>query len=201
MLDAMMRRIADPPLALGGDILARRGVSADAMTGIGLAFGLGSALCIVFSADMAALVLLLLGRLCDGLDGAIARATQRTDRGGFIDIVADFIFYGAVPLAFALRAPEANALAAKVLLFAFYINSAGFLAYAAAAARRGLKSDAGPEKNIHFTSGLMEGTETIAFFVLMLLLTAWFAPLACLFAALTLVTAAMRCIQAWTSLR
>lgn len=201
MLDAAMRRVLDPPLALGGGILARMGVSADAMTGIGLAFGVAAAACIMLGADITALVLVLMGRVCDGLDGAIARATTRTDRGGFIDIVADFIFYGAVPLAFAFRAPEANALAAAVLLFAFYINGASFLAYAATAARRGLESHVKAEKNIHFTSGLMEGTETIAFFVLMLLLPAWFATMAWLFAALTLVTAASRCIEAWTSLR
>ena len=55
--------------------------------------------------DGAALLLFILNRLFDGLDGAVARATRRTDRGGFLDIVFDFAVYGAVPLAFALREP------------------------------------------------------------------------------------------------
>jgi phosphatidylglycerophosphate synthase len=201
MLDARMRRIIDPPLDRAGRAIARRGVNADAMTANGLVLGLLAALCIVFGADLAALALLLACRICDGLDGAVARATHGTDRGGFIDIVADFIFYGAIPLAFALRDPASNALAAAALLFAFYVNGASFLAYAAMAARRGLESTAHGFKNLYFTTGLMEGTETIAFFVAMVLLPGWFVPLALLFAALTLVTAISRCIQAWTSLR
>jgi phosphatidylglycerophosphate synthase len=117
-------------------------------------------------------VLFVANRAADGLDGAVARATQRTDRGGFLDIVCDFAFYGAIPLAFAVRDPAANALPATALLFAFYVNGASFLAFAAVAAKRGVESQAWGEKSIYFTAGLAEGTETILFFAAMILVPA-----------------------------
>jgi phosphatidylglycerophosphate synthase len=201
MLDGLMRQIIDPPLLLAGRVLARNGVQADAVTAFGLVLGLGCAAAIWLGFDMLALALLLAGRLCDGLDGAVAAARQRTDRGGFLDIVCDFVFYGAVVLAFALRDPAANAVPAAVLLFSFYVNAATFLAYAAIAARRGLETTSRGHKTIYFTAGLAEGSETIAVFIAMLLLPEWFAVLAYGFAALVLVTALSRSIIAWTTFR
>lgn len=201
MLDGLMRQIIDPPLLLAGRVLARNGVQADAVTAFGLALGLGCAAAIWLGFGMLALALLLAGRLCDGLDGAVAAARQRTDRGGFLDIVCDFVFYGAVVLAFALRDPAANAVPAAVLLFSFYVNAATFLAYAAIAARRGLETTSRGHKTIYFTAGLAEGSETIAVFIAMLLLPEWFAVLAHGFAALVLVTALSRSIIAWTTFR
>jgi phosphatidylglycerophosphate synthase len=199
MLDGLMRQIIDPPLLLAGRVLARNGVQADAVTAFGLVLGLGCAAAIWLGFDMLALALLLAGRLCDGLDGAVAAARQRTDRGGFLDIVCDFVFYGAVVLAFALRDPAANAVTAAVLLFSFYVNAATFLAYAAIAAKRGLETTSRGHKTIYFTAGLAEGSETIAVFIAMLLLPEWFAVLAYGFAALVLVTALSRSIIAWTT--
>jgi phosphatidylglycerophosphate synthase len=201
MLDGVMRRVIDPPLGRAGRALAGRGVSADQVTLLGLALGLSACAAIIARLDLMALALFLAGRLCDGLDGAVAGATRRTDRGGFLDIVCDFVFYGAFPLAFALRAPDANALAAAVLLFSFYVNGATFLAYAAIAARRGLETRSRGEKAIYFTAGLAEGTETILVFALMLLAPHWFAALAYGFAALVALTAAGRAIIAWTTFR
>ncbi len=199
MLDGLMRQIIDPPLLLAGRVLARNGVQADAVTAFGLVLGLGCAAAIWLGFDMLALALLLAGRLCDGLDGAVAAARQRTDRGGFLDIVCDFVFYGAVVLAFALRDPAANAVPAAVLLFSFYVNAATFLAYAAIAAKRGLETTSRGHKTIYFTAGLAEGSETIAVFIAMLLLPEWFAVLAYGFAALVIVTALSRSIIAWTT--
>jgi phosphatidylglycerophosphate synthase len=201
MLDGLMRQIIDPPLLLAGRVLARNGVQADAVTALGLVLGLGCAAAIWLGFDMLALALLLAGRLCDGLDGAVAAARQRTDRGGFLDIICDFVFYGAVVLAFALRDPAANAVAAAVLLFSFYVNAATFLAYAAIAAKRGLETASRGHKTIYFTAGLAEGSETIAVFIAMLLLPEWFAVLAYGFAALVIVTALSRSIIAWTTFR
>jgi phosphatidylglycerophosphate synthase len=199
MLDGVMRRLIDPPLRRAGQALAARGANADQVTLAGLAFGLAACLAVTARHDMLALALFLAGRLCDGLDGAVAGATRRTDRGGYLDIVCDFAFYGAFPLAFALRQPDANALAAAVLLFSFYVNGATFLAFAAVAAKRGLETRSRGEKAIYFTAGLAEGTETIAIFALMLLAPAWFPVLAYGFAALVALTAISRAIIAWTT--
>jgi phosphatidylglycerophosphate synthase len=200
MLDARLRQLIDPPLDAIGRKLARMGIGADAITLTGLGFGLGAALAIMVQADFAALVLIGLSRLADGLDGAVARATRPTDRGGFLDITADFAFYGSIPLAFALRDPSTNALPAALLLFAFYVNGAAFLAFAALAARRGLETRAQGAKSLYYLSGLMEGAETILFFALMAAFPTLFAPLALLFAGLTLVSGAARMIQGWKSL-
>jgi phosphatidylglycerophosphate synthase len=200
MLDARLRSLIDPPLDAVGRILARMGAGADAITLTGLALGLGAALSIAFAWDGAALLLIGLSRLADGLDGAVARATRTTDRGGFLDITADFAFYGAIPLAFALRDPPTNALPAAALLFAFYVNGAAFLAFAALAAKRGLETRAQGAKSLYYLSGLMEGAETILFFILMAAFPAWFAPLALIFAGLTLLSGAARVIQGWKSL-
>jgi phosphatidylglycerophosphate synthase len=197
MLDGLVRRIIDPPLDGAGRWLVRAGVSADLLTGLGLAAGLAAAAAVVFRADAAALALLLASRLLDGLDGAAARASRGTDRGGFLDIVFDFAFYGAIPLAFALRDPAANAVPAAVLLFAFYVNGASFLAFAAVAAKRGLETRLRGVKSIYFTAGLAEGTETILTFVLMVLVPAWFPIAAYAFAGLALMTAVTRVTLAW----
>jgi phosphatidylglycerophosphate synthase len=192
LLDGLARRLLAPAIEGIGGGLARRKVSADQLTWTGLALGLAAAALIWSERYWPALVLILASRLCDGLDGAVARRTRRTDRGGFLDIALDFAFYGAIPLAFALARPQANAIAAAVLLFSFYVNGTTFLAYAVMAERRGLVSDARGKKSLYFTTGLAEATETILVFCLFCLFPDWFAPIAYAFAALTLLTAAAR---------
>jgi phosphatidylglycerophosphate synthase len=201
MLDRLMRRVIDPPLDRMGFTLARIGVPADAVTFAGLAAGLATAAAVAFDADLWALAFLAASRLLDGLDGAVARASRRTDRGGFIDIVFDFVFYGAVPLAFALRDPGPDAIPAAVLLFSFYVNGASFLAFAAVAAKRGLESRIHGIKSIYFSVGLAEGTETILVFAVMILRPDWFPILAYAFAGLTLMSAISRVALAWAVFR
>ena len=125
---------------------------------------------------------------------------RRTDRGGFIDIVFDFAFYGGVPLAFAMRDPGANAVAAAALLFSFYVNGASFLAFAAVAAKRRLDV-LFADKSIYFSVGLAEGTETILFFIAMALFPAAFPILAYAFAGLTMMSAVARIVVAWHAFR
>ena len=193
MLDGMMRKVIDAPLNRAGRWLAGRGVTADAVTLAGLGFGLIAAALLAFGAAGALVALpLMVGRIADGLDGAVARARGNTDFGGFLDITCDFAFYGAIPLAFALRDPAANGLAAAFLLFSFYVNGASFLAYAILAAKRGLESTSRGEKSLYFTAGLMEGTETILIFLLMVLWPQWFVPMAWVFGALCCLTATAR---------
>jgi phosphatidylglycerophosphate synthase len=201
MLDGWIRRRIDPPLDRAGRSLAQAGISADAVTMLGLGAGLGAALMIGLRLDTGAFILFVLNRLLDGLDGAVARATRRTDRGGLLDIVCDFAIYGAVPAAFALREPAAFAVPAAILLFSFYVNGASFLAFAAVAAKRGMTGSSRGVKSIYFTAGFMEGTETILFFAAMMLMPAWFPVLAYAFAGLTFMSALARMTLAWTVFR
>lgn len=193
MLDGMMREVIDAPLTGGGRWLASRGASANAVTLAGLGLGLASAGMIWagWSGILVALVLLA-SRLADGLDGAVARARGKTDFGGYLDIVCDFVFYGAVPLAFVLRDPGASGGAGAFLLFSFYVNAATFLGFAILAERHGLESRSRGEKSLYFTAGLMEGTETILAFLLLVLWPGLFLPVAWVFGGLCLVTAAAR---------
>jgi phosphatidylglycerophosphate synthase len=196
MLDARMRIVIDPPLTRAGLWLAGLGVSANAVTLAGLAAGLLMAAMLAAGFAALALVPLAFSRLADGLDGAVARATGATDFGGYLDIICDFVFYGAVPLAFVLRDPSANGLAGAVLLASFYVNGASFLGYAILAEKRGLETREQGEKSLYFSAGLLEGTETILFFALLCLVPGAFAPLAFVFAALCGATALSRILLA-----
>ncbi len=193
MLDGLMRGVIDAPLNRGGRWLAARGASADAVTLVGLLFGLAAAALVALGCSgMEVALLVIAGRLADGLDGAVARARGKSDFGGYLDIVCDFAFYGAVPLAFVVLDPAANGAAGAFLLASFYVNGATFLGYAILAERRGLETRSRGEKSLYFTAGLLEGTETILFFLLIVLLPSIFVPAAWIFGALCLVTAAAR---------
>lgn len=200
MFDTRIRLLIDPPLAAAGRWLAHRGIGADAVTLAGFAFGMAAALAIVWGGFAVALALIAASRLADGLDGAIARATTKTDRGGFLDIVLDFIFYAFVPLAFALHDPAANALAAAVLLASFSANGSAFLAFAIMIERAKLAPSLRGSKSFYFMSGLAEGTETIVAFVLFCLLPSSFAVIAYGLAALTFTSAIGRLLHAWRTL-
>lgn len=147
-------------------------------------------------AILTGLILILLSRIADGLDGAVARASRKTDYGGYLDITADFLFYGAVPLGFAALDPAANGLAAAFLLTSFYFNGASFLGFALLAEKHEMRTDAQGQKSLYYSNGLLEGTETIGFFVLICLLPVFFAPLAYIFGALCFATASLRLFAA-----
>jgi phosphatidylglycerophosphate synthase len=200
MLDRYTLALLRPAMQAGARGLARLGLTADQASWIGFGIGVAGAVCIAQQQYLAGLVLLLASRVFDGLDGALARLTQPTDRGAFLDITLDFLFYASVPLAFALAHPAANALAAAVLLAAFIGTGSTFLAYAALAARRGQKSVAYPTKGLYYLGGLTEATETIACFALMCLWPGHFAAFALGFAALCALTIATRLWAGWRGL-
>ena len=201
MLDARLRRVIDPPLERLCGPLAAAGVSANALTLAGFAIGLGAIAAIALQAYLLGLGLLLLNRLFDGLDGALARRQGLSDLGGFLDIVLDFIVYSGVPLAFALADPARNGLAAAFLIFSFVGTGTSFLAFATMAAKRGLATELRGRKSLYYLGGLTEGTETIAAFVLACLLPGWFPVIALVFGSLCWLTTATRITVAWQTLR
>lgn len=196
MLDGTGRKLIQPSLDRIGIWLAARGVKADHVTVFACLVGLAAAGLIAVGYMAVALLLIIISRICDGLDGSVARASRKTDFGGYLDITLDFVFYGAVPLAFVVYDPAANALAGAALIFSFYVNGASFLAYAIVAEKRGLSTTARGVKSIYFTTGLAEASETYIVFGVFCLWPAWFAPVAWVFAAICLYTALSRIIQA-----
>lgn len=199
MLDRFATALLRPTLNAAARVLAQAGLTANRITLLGFAIGLGAALAIALGAYATGAALILLSRLCDALDGAVARQTQPTDAGGFLDVALDFLFYASIPLAFAAAQPEANALAAAVLLTAFMGTSSSFLAYAAFAAKRGMASLVWPDKSLYFLGGLTEATETLAVFMAMCLWPQYFAPLAYGFAFLCAITTVTRIWWGWRS--
>ena len=197
----MIDRLLLPPLARVLDAparaLAARGVGADRITIAGFALGLVALPLIVAGWTTLALGFILANRIADGLDGAVARIAGPTDRGAFLDIALDFVFYGSVPLAFALADPAQNALPAAVLIFAFVGTMSSFLAFSTIACKRGMASDSYPTKGIYYLGGLTEGTETIVLFALMCLWPAAFPTLALIFAAACAITTATRWHMGW----
>jgi phosphatidylglycerophosphate synthase len=200
MLDPLARRLIDPPLNLAGRAMAARGVSANVVTIVGFAVGMLAPAALALQAYPAALVLILANRLCDGLDGAIARAGRPSDLGGFLDIVLDFIFYAAVPLGFALGRPD-FALPAAFLLASFMGTAASFLAFAVFAARHGIATNRRGNKALYYLGGLTEGTETIALFVACCLFPAAFPVFAYGFGLLCWITTLSRLVAGARSLR
>ncbi len=197
MLDARMRRLIDPPLTAVARSIARTGISADQITMVGAVLGLAGALAIAFGGYTLGLALFLVGRVADGLDGAVARVNGGTDRGAYLDITLDFLVYAAIPLGFALADPAHNALAAAVLLASFLANGAAFLGFVVMAERNGLETRAQGEKSIYYLAGLAEGTETIAVLAACCLWPEQFAWIAASFAILCFVSAASRIMLAW----
>ena len=201
MLDRAAIALLRPGLQRLATVLVRVGIGADAVTLCGFALGIGAAVAIALGVPLAGLALLLTSRLMDGLDGAVARATQPTDRGAFLDITLDFLFYASIPLAFAVADPPANALPAAVLLAAFIGTGSSFLAFAVLAEKRGLKSEDYPNKGIYYLGGLTEATETLLCFVAMCLWPQHFALWAYGFALLCVLTIATRLLGGWRALR
>jgi phosphatidylglycerophosphate synthase len=195
MLDPLLRRWIDPSLNRAGAWLARRDMSANAFSLAGLAIGLTVIPLLAWDRYEVALLVILLNRLIDGLDGAIARHKGSTAFGGYLDIMCDMGFYAAVPVGFALAQPG-NALWAALLLASFVCTAASFLGRAVLAAQRSEPDDgARGRKSFFHAAGIVEGTETILAFVLFCLFPTVFPWLAGIFAGLCFWTAIARVLE------
>jgi phosphatidylglycerophosphate synthase len=200
MIDARLIPLQRAVMAPPARLLAARGVTADQITLIGCGIGLLAALAAAFGLHGLALAGLALNRLADGLDGAVARLTTPTDRGAFLDIALDFVFYAAFPLGFIAADPAANGLPGAVLLASFILTGTSFLAFSVIAERRGLTAEAYPSKGIYYLGGLAEGAETIAVFAAFCLFPSAFAWLAWAFAVPCVVTGITRYLAGWSAI-
>ena len=196
MIDAPFRKVFGSLLEAGGRALSRAPISPNQLTLAGLGLAGVACLLIAFELYLAGLVFVVLSRLADGLDGPLARAKNiKSDFGGYLDTVCDYGFYGGIPLAFAVARPE-NALPAALLLASFMGTASSFFGFALLAKERGLKTEAQGKKSFYYAAGLVEGGETIVFFVLFCLLPEYFALLAVVFAVLCVITAIGRVVTA-----
>jgi phosphatidylglycerophosphate synthase len=201
MFDRYITALIKPAMDAMAAAAVKTGVKADAVTICGFILGMVAALSITLQSYLLGASLILASRLCDALDGAIARHTAATDAGGYLDICLDFLFYASIPLAFAVANPAANALPAAVLLASFVGTGSSFLAFATLAAKRHIQNTEYPHKSFYFLGGLAEATETLLFFMIFCLWPDHFAPFAYLFSALCCVTMGTRIYTGWRTFR
>lgn len=196
MLDQTLQTHITPALRWAALGLLRIGLRADTVTWLGFGISVMAAVAITQQHFVLGLCFILLSRLCDGLDGAMARLTTPTDRGSFLDITLDFLFYALIPLSFAVANSSTNALAAAVLLAAFMGTGSSFLAFAIIVEKRGVSVTISPshalKKGFYFLGGLTEASETLLAFAAMCLWPQHFAAIAYGFAALCVCTTATR---------
>lgn len=95
----IQRRLLRPT----ADALAMAGITADHITIAGFSLGVAAVPFLSAGQFWATLLLIVLNRLYDGLDGEVARRQGASDRDAFLDISLDFVFYALVPLGFALK--------------------------------------------------------------------------------------------------
>lgn len=183
MLDRLSIQLIRAPLTLGAKGLNRLGATANQTTLFGFSLGVCAFPALITEHYLTALLFIALNRICDGLDGALARIQGITDAGGFLDICLDFLFYSLIPFGFALANPEQNAIASAFLIFSFIGTGCSFLAFAVMAGKRGIENPVYKNKSLYYMSGLTEGTETIGCFVFFCLFPHHFALIAYLFGA------------------
>ncbi|HIF9258550.1 TPA: CDP-alcohol phosphatidyltransferase family protein [Photobacterium damselae] len=201
MLDRYAIKIIKWPLKTLAALPDKLGISANQITITGFIIGLFTLPALAFQRYDLALIFIVINRLLDGLDGAIARRQGITDCGGFLDITLDFIFYSLVPFGFVLADPNNNAIAGAFLIYSFIGTGSSFLAFAIMAGKRNIESPVYKQKSLYYIGGLTEGTETIACFVLFCLFPSYFSMIAWIFGALCWVTTATRIWAGYQTLK
>ena len=191
MFDRQIQKFTQKPLAVIAKIFLKL-MKPNHMTILGFIFGILMCVLVFFQFYLTALIILLLNRLCDGLDGTMARLTNPTPLGGYLDIVFDFTIYSGFVLAFGLSINNYTIIS-MVLLFLYIGTGTTFLAQAALQTQLD-KISASSEfnqelpKGFYYSSGLIEGTETIIFMILCLLLPNFYIPISIIFGILCLIT-------------
>ncbi|WP_120510708.1 CDP-alcohol phosphatidyltransferase family protein [Photobacterium salinisoli] len=201
MLDRYAIKLIKAPVNGVGLLLAKTPLTANQITVTGFGIGLLTLPALIFQQYWLALCFIIINRIFDGLDGALARRRGITDCGGFLDITLDFLFYSLVPFGFILADPAQNAVAGAFLIFAFVGTGSSFLAFAIMAGKRNIDNPDYQYKSLFYLGGLTEGTETIACFVLFCLLPEHFAIIAWIFGSLCWVTTATRIWAGYQTLK
>ena len=196
MIDRELKRYTSGHLNRVANVLYERGVHANWITLSGLAIAFLCFLVLSYGLFYLGLILILINRFLDGLDGSIARLGTPRKFGAFFDITSDFAFYALIPLGFAVFSPDENALPTAFLLASFYLNGSSFLAEAIIIEKYNIKIDQA-DKGFFYSFGLIEGFETICFFLFICLFPNVYANAAYIFFTLTLLTHVIRVFKSF----
>ncbi|QUX95254.1 hypothetical protein C0J08_07385 [Marinomonas sp. CT5] len=200
MLDTFFIKSLKHPLRVTALVIDKLGVKANWITLLGFFVGMLVLPALYFGNTTLALTCIVINRVMDGLDGAVARVQGPTDLGGYLDITLDFIFYSAVIFGFALMDSQENALAASFLIFSFMGTGSSFLAFAIMAEKRKIERLEYGRKSLYFLGGLAEGAETILFLVLICLFPSYFVVMAYVFGVICWITTATRIYAGYRTL-
>ncbi len=195
MFDIALRRRLDPMINYIARSASKAGLSANILTIAGAIIAIAAGAALAQGQFSLALAMIAINRILDGIDGAVARIKGATAFGGYLDSLADYVFYIAVPLGFAFADP-ANMQPAIILLASFILTAISFLAYAAIAAKSGISETTYGPKAFLYSHGLVEGGETICAFAIMSIWPSYFGPIAYILSALCMVTVAQRIMMA-----
>ena len=182
-------------------------VEPSTMTTLGLGLGLTAAVAASLGSWFIALALFMISRIADGIDGELARAEASiTDEGGYADIVADTAVFAAIPFGAAIGSDLDHIWPiAAALLGSFYLNTITWSYLAALFEKRAVPADSGGRTDgdgngngedactsVMMPTGLIEGSESIVFFAVMLALPRWLDWTMIAMAFLVVVGALMR---------
>ncbi len=201
MLDRYTIKIIRAPINIAAKIVNKAGIKADQVTLFGFILGLMSFPALALQEYNIALVFILLNRVLDAVDGAVARIQGITDSGGFLDITLDFLFYSLVPFGFVVANPSANAVAGAFLIFAFVGTGSSFLAFAIMASKQKIENPVYKHKSLYYMGGLTEGTETVLCLILFCLFPFNFTIIAYTFATLCWITTVSRIWAGYQTLK
>ena len=193
MFDRSIQRLIQKPLSFLGKFLLKI-LQPNQITFIGFFFGIVMCFLIFINSYFLAILFLFLNRLCDGLDGVMARQTSPSPLGAYLDIILDFIIYAAFVLVFSLE-NEINLLTGVFLLFTYICTGTTFLTQAIIQPQLDYSQqqdnvEGEIPKSFIYASGLIEGTETIFFMFLCLIIPKAFPILG--FFTLVLITIFLR---------
>jgi phosphatidylglycerophosphate synthase len=193
MFDEKLKPTIDPYLNRLADEVGKLGVKADHVTIYGFIIGIVGCVFIGLQSYLFGLFLILLNRLCDGVDGAVARFNKAQGQpvskfGAYLDVILDMILFGAFIFLFVLGQPV-HATAAVFILFSYV----GLFATALGAHMIGTVEN-NRTRPFYHPVNLVEGSEIILFMVLVCLYPYAFSAIAVVFGVFCWLTTIARII-------
>mgnify|MGYP001087299351 CR=1 FL=1 len=194
MMDKPLRQVKEQTLIpLAGTLVNH--VHPLTITGIGFAFGLLGGISVYVGWMLPALIFWIINRLFDGLDGTLARITNKqTDLGGYVDLLAYHVIYAFIPIMLALRADSAQTYALTLFMLGiFYVNAASWMALSAIIEKNQHdRRESRQFTTLNMPGGLIEGVETVIFYTSFLMFSAWIDVLFLIMTVLVAITIGQR---------
>ena len=194
MLDQHFRKVLPQLVGPLIKLYTKWHITPNHLTLIGMAIGILAAVCVALKWHMAALTIWWLGRLLDGTDGILARATgQSSFLGAYLDISCDMVAYGAMILGFAVAYPSLGGYW-MVILFLYILCITTALTLGNLEEKLAIGADQG--RGARLAAGLAEAGETGIAYTLFLLFPGHLRVLATIWIVILIITVVSRSLLA-----